>query len=55
MARTSKMAEEITRLIKSGIPRTLAILKVYGSRGKLGNKYKGISMTIPTRRKGKRK
>lgn len=54
MARTTKMAQEITRLIKSGTPRTLAILRVYGERGKLGSKYRGISMTVPAR-KGKRK
>jgi hypothetical protein len=54
MARTTKMANEITKLINAGTPRTLAILQVYGSRGKLGSKYKGVSVTVPGR-KGKRK
>lgn len=41
----SSAHDRISALIASGIPRTLAILQVYGKRGKLSKKYKGISIS----------
>jgi hypothetical protein len=45
-------ATNITKMIKSGIPRRLAILIEYGNKGKLSKKYKGVQLSN-LKRKGK--